>query len=409
MTEMTMGERIAMERKKLGLSQEGLGEKAGVSRQSISKWESGSAMPEIEKLIALSKLFGVSVGWLLGVEDQPEQQENELSDVQLKVVDQLVRQAAPHTRRHTVAAVGLTAAVLLVSFVMAKQTHDTAIQVKVAENQITALSAQLEDINDRLAVMESMESAVLESAVLNPGDSVLAEYSLDVTPMDYDTQAQENVALVSFRAFPKVWNSGDTGYLNIRRGTEPQIRVDCIWDGTQLRAAKALGVHLTKDNYEICFVVERYNGVQEQQVLKSRLIEALPQSFTIPMVVDMGTLEYEDNTLVLKDFTAHFDMPPVYEEEENVPSVVVCEYLLQARPKDDSTYVNFTADMLEQSRLDPEGDYSYVVSGTDIRFEGIELDRYDHLHLKFHVILSNGMERKLGITTLVPEGGDSFL
>ena len=43
MKEMSMGQRIAQERKKLGLSQEGLGEKVGVSRQSISKWESGGA------------------------------------------------------------------------------------------------------------------------------------------------------------------------------------------------------------------------------------------------------------------------------------------------------------------------------------------------------------------------------
>ena len=39
MDDMTLGRRIAGERKKLGLSQEALGEKMGVSRQAISKWE----------------------------------------------------------------------------------------------------------------------------------------------------------------------------------------------------------------------------------------------------------------------------------------------------------------------------------------------------------------------------------
>ena len=51
---MTMGQRIAQKRKEQGLSQEGLGEQLGVSRQAIYKWESGAAVPEIDKLIALS-------------------------------------------------------------------------------------------------------------------------------------------------------------------------------------------------------------------------------------------------------------------------------------------------------------------------------------------------------------------
>ena len=54
---MTIGQRIAQKRKELGLSQEALGSKLGVSRQSIYKWEADSALPEVDKLIALSRLF----------------------------------------------------------------------------------------------------------------------------------------------------------------------------------------------------------------------------------------------------------------------------------------------------------------------------------------------------------------
>ena len=68
---MTLGQRIAQKRKELGLSQEGLGERLGVSRQAIYKWESDAALPEIDKLITLSRIFSVSVGWLLGVEEAP--------------------------------------------------------------------------------------------------------------------------------------------------------------------------------------------------------------------------------------------------------------------------------------------------------------------------------------------------
>ena len=86
---MTIGERIALERKELGLSQEALGEKMGVSRQSIYKWESDAALPEIEKLVKLARAFGVSVGWLLGEEDDaPEKRE--LTPAQLAMVEEIV-------------------------------------------------------------------------------------------------------------------------------------------------------------------------------------------------------------------------------------------------------------------------------------------------------------------------------
>jgi len=66
---MTLGQRIQEGRAALGLSQEGLGEKLGVSRQAVSKWEADAAVPDIDKLIALSKLFGVSLNGLLQAEE----------------------------------------------------------------------------------------------------------------------------------------------------------------------------------------------------------------------------------------------------------------------------------------------------------------------------------------------------
>lgn len=85
---MTLGQRIAQKRKELGLSQEGLGEQLGVSRQAIYKWESDASLPEIEKLIALSRLFSVTVGWLLGVEEESRPAE-ELTPRQLAMVREI--------------------------------------------------------------------------------------------------------------------------------------------------------------------------------------------------------------------------------------------------------------------------------------------------------------------------------
>ena len=71
---MTLGERLIQLRAKAGLSQDTLAEQLGVSRQSVSKWEGGTAMPELVKLISLSELFGVSVDYL--VKDWMEEPDN---------------------------------------------------------------------------------------------------------------------------------------------------------------------------------------------------------------------------------------------------------------------------------------------------------------------------------------------
>ena len=98
---MTVGQRIAQKRKELGLSQEGLGDKLGVSRQAIYKWESDASLPEVEKLVALSRIFSVPVGWLLGEEEHPagqaDGQSAELTEAQIKMVQEIADRAAVDT------------------------------------------------------------------------------------------------------------------------------------------------------------------------------------------------------------------------------------------------------------------------------------------------------------------------
>jgi len=74
-----LSEKLYQLRKKSGLSQEQLAEQLNVSRQAISKWESGSAFPESEKLIIISNYFGVSVDYLLkdDVEEDAKTANNE--------------------------------------------------------------------------------------------------------------------------------------------------------------------------------------------------------------------------------------------------------------------------------------------------------------------------------------------
>ena len=62
---MILGEKIAALRKQNNWSQEELAEKLQISRQSVSKWESGASIPDLDRIVKLSALFGVSTDYLL--------------------------------------------------------------------------------------------------------------------------------------------------------------------------------------------------------------------------------------------------------------------------------------------------------------------------------------------------------
>lgn len=70
---MILADKIMELRKKKGWSQEELAEKLGISRQSVSKWESAASIPDIDRILALSRLFGVSTDYLL--KDELEREE----------------------------------------------------------------------------------------------------------------------------------------------------------------------------------------------------------------------------------------------------------------------------------------------------------------------------------------------
>ena len=86
---MTLGEKIAIQRKELNYTQEQLADILGVSRQSISKWESDIAYPETEKLIELGKLFDCSMDYLMKEEviEKGDVQTSILTEISRKVVN----------------------------------------------------------------------------------------------------------------------------------------------------------------------------------------------------------------------------------------------------------------------------------------------------------------------------------
>ena len=86
---MSFGENLQTIRKKNRLSQEGLAEMLGVSRQAVSKWELGEGYPEVDKLLILSKKLNISIDSLLGGE-------NTAADPEAAKASETIRIISPH-------------------------------------------------------------------------------------------------------------------------------------------------------------------------------------------------------------------------------------------------------------------------------------------------------------------------
>ena len=79
-----LGDIIKLERNKLGLSQSEFSKKMGVTQQTLSNWENGNRMPDIETIIELADLFGVSIDYLTGrtkMENRVDKQNDLLDDI----------------------------------------------------------------------------------------------------------------------------------------------------------------------------------------------------------------------------------------------------------------------------------------------------------------------------------------
>lgn len=81
---MILADKIIKERKKMGWSQEELAERLGVSRQAVSKWEGAQSTPDLERILQLARLFGVTTDYLLKDEIEDEEFADASSDIDIK-------------------------------------------------------------------------------------------------------------------------------------------------------------------------------------------------------------------------------------------------------------------------------------------------------------------------------------
>ena len=260
---MTTGQRIAQKRKELGLSQEALGERLGVSRQSIYKWESDAALPEIDKLIALSRLFGMSIGVLLGVEEEATaeqpQNEGELTESQLQMIEEITKRyidalpKEPARKKHPFLRVLAVAAALIAAWQLYAKLEEVDRQYQNLTGQVqyvqNTVESQIDGISSRVErILEAQNSLVADKEV-----SIAA------------TNLKENLVTFAFRAVPKTFTETTVAYLEVANGETTETFGPYRPQENQTFAGE---VTTTLTDAIVLSIVFEDGGVRQTQLLK---------------------------------------------------------------------------------------------------------------------------------------------
>lgn len=228
---MTIGQRIAQKRKELGLSQESLGERMGVSRQAIYKWEADAALPEIEKLVTLARLFDVRVDWLLGMEndgEQPRDEGEELTPQQMKLAEEIARRyidamPRPKPRRKWpwVLAVCVAAIVLYNLFTEMDQLNSRYNNLQNAVGVISSsVNTQINGIANRV------------EEILKAQNDLTAEYDTNILSTDY----KNGKVTIQMTAVPRTHTQGLQAVFVVDHGSGPVEFPAALEDGRTFTA-----------------------------------------------------------------------------------------------------------------------------------------------------------------------------
>ena len=235
---MTLGERIQALRKDAGLSQEELGEKLGVARQSVSKWEADATIPELDKLIAMSKLFGISVGALLGLEES-EGADRELTDRELAALEAIAQRLTPAKEadpdREKAYASRFIRRWLLVLVALVVITAGWAIfdLIRGLEGQISGLSTNMlfleNNVTQQIHNISSQVKGILEEQ-----NSVIAGKNYEVVDMDLIN----HTVTFSITATPREYREGMTAVFSATGPDFEPVEVDGALGAGQAFAAE---------------------------------------------------------------------------------------------------------------------------------------------------------------------------
>lgn len=370
MTELTLGQRIAAKRSELGLSQSALGEQLGVSRQSVFKWESDAAIPEIDKLITLSRLFGVSLDWLLGIGDPPRtespaQEAQGFTEREKQIIEQLSNRKPPVPRwlkALAIIAVSCGAVALINSCVSLYQS--------------SRARAQAEEVQAQAAEYVSyMESYIL------PQTNVVQEFTWECTPsLNMDS------ATARLRISPYYHEEGHSAALLVMLGEEVMVLNDCTWNGVAWETEFLLK---PANGYQILFRLTDSAGQELTQELHIPILSQLGLNLAWPTdySVTWDELDAQNDSLTFTDLHVQIPLPGVFRCTTGLWEK--CELVLA----DDAGTVLDRFDLMNRSAYSAEIDFDE--SDVDFTTRTVELqfpepEEGTRLHLFLNGTLSTG-------------------
>lgn len=282
---MKFDENLRAFRKQKEFSQEYLAEKMNVSRQTISKWENGTAMPDLKKLTDLASLFDVSMDELLGT-SAPDYKTSVSDNSELEILKQAFDEYK------------------------AKNKKTTIIFGAVSTALVVALIFTTVNLSNSIANLQSRVNSLPSGQVIyqNDGDddsSILCDVNCFVSKVDKDNPDKVEM---TFTYAPKTYVKGTSVKFVVTdalKSTDPQTTFEAELSGNSFCAVIPIkmsgsntvnvsvddGTNVTSEQMDIDWVGEYYaftNQVQNYDIDSTGTSERI--------IFDENTVQWEENT-----------------------------------------------------------------------------------------------------------------
>lgn len=298
---MKFDENLRAFRKQKEFSQEYLAEKMNVSRQTISKWENGTAMPDLKKLTDLASLFDVSMDELLGT-SAPDYKTSESDNAELEVLKQAFDEYKTKNKKTTI-IFGTVSTALVVALIVA--TVNLSNSVANLQSRVNSLpSGQVIYQNDS-----------------DDDSSILCDVDCFVSKVNKDNPDKVEM---TFTYAPKTYVKGTSVKFVVTdalKSTDPQTTFEAELSGNSFCAVIPIkmsgsntvnvsvddGTNVTSEQIDIDWVGEYYaftNQVQNYDIDSTGTNERI--------IFDENTVQWEENTECPKITKAYLEA-----EDEN--------------------------------------------------------------------------------------------
>lgn len=353
---MTLGQRIQELRKQRGMSQESLGDALGVSRQAVSKWEGDNGIPELDTLIAMSRLFEVTVGQLLGVEEVSEPKDKTSHETDEAKVEAVLRHYVEQTATDdrswftrwgsTVSQAIIITTVFIVMFAQLTSLRST---VRLLQHDLSTLQVNVSNMQGNLSsqIRNTIYDVLAEEAKL------LSTFEWEIVDFDLDDQT----ATLRLDATMKEYTAGSklqfcAAWKKVDQ-TEGQTVSDWV-DGPNFQSEITLPLNY---NTVISIRVEAADGNIKEQVLQEPIYELHPDNFhlsarnlTTPFAVTVKGFNFSDTTTMAEQ--AFIIIDSIY------PSFFWPE------KAEVTAYLNGTEVMRENMMIAPSNDYEQMFTAS---------------------------------------------